>query len=121
MLALGAATGIGRALCERLLATGGRVIAVDINPARVEAINSRRSPVEDAEAGDEVRIEGHLPTTPLMRELFPERPFRLIEIDMTSSPVGDRRIGVVEDVRYTDPRGPVRPMLWGTMQEQSKT
>ena len=29
----------------------------------------------------------------LMRELFPERPFRLIEIDMTSSPIGDRRIG----------------------------
>ena len=29
----------------------------------------------------------------LMRELFPERPFRLVEIDMISSPIGDRRTG----------------------------
>jgi NAD(P)-dependent dehydrogenase (short-subunit alcohol dehydrogenase family) len=37
----GAATGIGRALCERLLAAGGRVVAVDINERDLVWVNGR--------------------------------------------------------------------------------
>lgn len=37
----GAATGIGRALCERLLAVGGRVVAVDINKEDLAWVGAR--------------------------------------------------------------------------------
>lgn len=32
-----------------LLARANRVVALDVNPARVDAVNARRSPIEDAE------------------------------------------------------------------------
>jgi len=41
----GAATGIGRALCERLLGAGGRVIAVDINEGDLAWANGRNGAV----------------------------------------------------------------------------
>ena len=41
----GAATGIGRALCERLLAAGGRVVAVDINERDLVWVDGREDAI----------------------------------------------------------------------------
>ena len=50
----GAATGMGRALCERLLAAGGQIVAVDINASDLQWTSERenamagRSPISPA-------------------------------------------------------------------------
>jgi nucleotide sugar dehydrogenase len=65
-----------------LLAQHHKVVALDINPARVEAINSRRSPIEDRE------IENYLASRPLdlMATLDPREAYADAEFVVIATP-----------------------------------